>query len=618
MSFANRAWRVLVAIKDGLALLFLLLFFWVLYMLLTGSPNAASVRDGALLLKLDGTIVEQPVELSPADVLGGGPPPPNQLRLSDLVYGIEAAATNDSVKALVLDFEGFGGGGQASLSRIGAAILKVRSAGKPVLAHSTGYFDDSYMLAAHASEIWLDPMGQAILQGPGGTRPYFKGLADKLGVNVHVYRVGTYKSAVEPFTRDSASPEAKAADQALVDTLWEDWKSRVQQARPKAQIAAVTADPMSKGNNLAEAARSFGLVDRLGDTTQFAARVAELVGREEGERADHFNATPFADFLAANPAPTGGAKIGILTVAGPIVDGRASSGVAGGDTLSDLVLDALKEKKLNALVVRVDSPGGSAFASEKIRQAILTAKAQKLPVVVSMGDVAASGGYWVAMTGDKVFAEPSTITGSIGVFSVLPTLERTLGQYGITGDGVATTPLSGQPDILRGTNAEVDKIFQGGVEDIYGRFTRLVAASRKMDVKRVDEIGQGRVWAGGTARQLGLIDAFGSLDDAVAEAARLIQAKPDTVERVYLEPGPSLLGTLFSGLSSDNRASIPVDAYSRMAQRQSALLLSGLYDAGMILHGPAIQVRCLACPTVVRHPPTRSAWAIMKEKLFDD
>ncbi len=616
MSFAMRAWRVLVAIKDGLALLFLLLFFWLLYTVLTGSPNAAAVKEGALLLRLDGVVVEQPVEPTPTEVLGGSETGPAQMRLRDLVHGIEAAASDDNVKALVLDFGGFMGGGYASLARLGDAIGKVRKAGKPVLAHSTSYFDDSYQLAAHASEIWLDPYGQAILQGPGGSQPYFKGLADRLGVNVHVYRVGTYKSAIEPFTRTEASPEAKAANQALADTLWEEWKTRVQRARPKAQLAGVIADPLSKSSNLADAALGFGLVDKLGDSTAFGQRVATLVGREDDDRADAFNATEFDAFLAANPPQTGGDKIGVLTVAGTIVDGEAPSGTAGGDTIANLLLDALATDELKALVVRIDSGGGSVGASEKIRQAVLAAKAKKLPVVFSMGDVAASGGYWVAMTGDRVLAEPSTITGSIGVFSVFPTLERTLGQYGVTSDGVATTPLSGQPDILGGTNAEVDRIFQGGVEDIYRRFTGLVAASRKMDVKRVDELGQGRVWAGGTARQLGLIDGFGSLDDAVAEAARLIQAKPDSVERVYLEPEPTFLGSLVNSLIGGVQSSAATDGYSKMVQRRNNLLVSGLYDASFILHGPAIQVRCLACPANVRPVPVDKVRILLKEKVF--
>jgi protease IV len=616
MSFAKRAWRVLVAIKDGLALLFLLLFFWLLYSVLTGSPNAAAVKDGALLLRLDGVVVEQPVEVSPADLLSGTNAGPAQMRLRDLVHGIEAAATDKKVKALVLDFSGFLGGGQASLARVADAIGKVRKAGKPVLAHSTSYFDDSYQLAANASEIWLDPLGQAILQGPGGSQPYFKGLADRLGVNVHVYRVGTYKSAIEPFTRTNASPEAKAANQVLADTLWEEWKTKVQRARPKAQLAGVITDPLSKGSNLSEAALGFGLVDRLGDSTAFGKRVAELVGREDDDRPDAFNATEFDAFLAANPPSTGGDKIGVLTIAGTIVDGEAPSGTAGGDTIANLVLDALTSKELKALVVRIDSGGGSVGASEKIRQAILAAKGQKLPVVFSMGDVAASGGYWVAMTGDRVFAEPSTITGSIGVFSVFPTLERTLAQYGVTGDGVSTTPLSGQPDILRGTNEAVDRILQGGVEDIYRRFTGLVSVSRKMDVKRVDELGQGRVWAGGTARQLGLVDSFGSLDDAVAEAARLIQAKPEAIERVYLEPEPSFIGGLINSLIGGVHSDSATDGYSRMGQRQSNLLISGLYDAGSILHGPAIQVRCLACPAKVRSVPADRVRSLLKEKVF--
>jgi protease IV len=620
VSFAARAWRILVAIKDGLALLFLLIFFWLLYLVLTASPNAAKVREGALLLKMDGVVVEQPVEVSPRDALTGSLPDQRQMRLRDIVHGLETAAKDSDVKALVVDLSNFSGGGQSSLMRIGEAIAGVRKAGKPVFAFANGYFDDAYLLAANASEIWIDPMGQTVLQGPGGSRPYLKGLADRLGVNVHVYKVGTYKSAVEPFIRDGASPEARTANQALVDALWADWQDKVQRARPKAQLKAILADPMmgvdANGGDLAKAAVASGMVDKIGDGTAFGKHVAALVGREDDDRADAFNATTFDDYVAANPEPTKGDKIGIVTVAGEIVDGHAPLGMAGGDTISDLVLDALAKKELKALVVRIDSPGGSAFASEKIRRAFLEAKAQKLPVVISMGDVAASGGYWVAMTGDRVFAEPSTITGSIGVFAIFPTFEKTAAQYGVTSDGVSTTSLSGQPNVLSGTNATVDRFFQTGVEDIYRRFTTMVAGARRLDVKRVDAIGQGRVWDGGTARQIGLVDAFGSLDDAVAEAAKLAKIDPNRVERVYLESERSFFGNILTGLFGGAQAKAAPDLYTRLAQQNRAFAATGLYDAARILHGPAVQVRCLGCPTTLPKAEGRSFFALLNEKVF--
>jgi protease IV len=615
-----RIWRLLIATKDMLALLFLLLFFAVLFMLLASAPNGGAVKEGALVLRLNGAVVEQRETVSPRDLLSGNLPSSAQMQLRDIIHGLTRAATDEKVKALVLDFDGFSGAGQASLTRMGEAIAAVKKAGKPVLSFASAYGDDSYFLAAHGSEIWMEAMGQAVLQGPGGSRPYFKGLSDRLGVNVRVYRVGTYKSAIEPFTRDSQSPEAKAASQALADSLWADWQDRVSRARPQAKLNAVIGDPSvgiaASGGDMGKAAVAAGMVDHLGDAIAFGKRVSEIVGREEEDRADGYNATEFEDYLAANPPKTKGAKIGILPIAGEIVDGSAPAGMTGGDTAASLILDALADDQMKALVVRIDSPGGSAMASEKIRIALMAAKEKKIPVVISMGDVAASGGYWVAMAGDRIFAEPSTITGSIGVFAIFPTLENTLAKAGIKGDGVRTTPLSGQPDILQGTNLETDALFQAGVNDIYKRFTALVASARKLPVARVDEIGQGRVWAGGTARQLGLVDAFGSLDDAVDEAARRANVDPGDVARTYLEAEPSFLGRLLGGMFGVRQAAAPVDIFTQLVRKEQSLFMTGLYDGSRIVTGPAIQVRCMGCRPSHFAPTDQSWLGLLKEKVF--
>ncbi|MEN9289271.1 MAG: hypothetical protein RL317_894, partial [Pseudomonadota bacterium] len=311
---------------------------------------------------------------------------------------------------------------------------------------------------------------------------------------------------------------------------------------------------------------------------------------------DGFKGTDYADYLAAHPVP-GGSEIGVVTVAGEIVDGEAPAGTSGGDTISRIILDAVAQKNLKALVVRVDSPGGSAIASEKIRQSLLVAKKADLPVIVSMGNVAASGGYWIASAGDRIFAEPATITGSIGVFGIVPTFEKTLAKWGVTADGVTTTPLSGQPDVLRGTNAVADQLIQSGVNEIYRRFTRLVSEQRRIPMARVEEIAQGRVWDGGTARQIGLVDSFGSLDDAIAEAAKRAKLDPKSVRPVYLDRMPSwfeLYAERFTGANEES--SLPRDAYSQLVQRQQVKLAAAMIEASNVAKGPAVQVRCLSCP----------------------
>lgn len=608
MRFVKGAWRVLIGIKDALVLIAMLLFFGALYAFMSSSPNPAGGKDGALLIALNGPIVEQPTAVSPADALLATGPVGREYRLADVLHALDRAATDDAIKTVVLDLDIFAGAGQVALENVGEKLDKVKAAKKPVLAFATGYFDDSYLLAAHASEVWLDPMGAALIAGPGGTQPYFKGLIDRLGVNVKVYRVGKFKSFVEPYTLTGASPEAKAANQALADALWSNWQADVSKARPKAQLATYTTDPRAAiagaNGNLANAALAAGMVDRIGDRVAFGKRVAELAGRDDEAPPGEFNYRTLKQYVAKNPPRTGGNVIGIATVAGSIVDGEAPSGTAGGGTISKLITRGLAENDLKALVLRVDSPGGSALAAEEIRQALAQAKAKGLPVVVSMGNVAASGGYWVAMGANKVFAEPSTVTGSIGVFGIIPTFENTLGRYGVTTDGVQTTPLSGQPDILGGTNPETDGLIQAGVEDIYTRFLALVSASRKMPIERVNEVAQGRVWDGGTARQLGLVDAFGSLDEAVAEAARLAKVEVGSTSRLYLQEQPDWITSFFLAEEEED-AQARTDIFTRLVRRQQAFVLAGLADAQVLLGGPAVQARCLSCPAVPRAIPAK-------------
>lgn len=605
MKFVKGAWKVLVGVKDALVLLFMLLFFGALYMVMSSNPNPGGGKDGALYLSLDGPVVEQAETLDPRDLLFAQAPISRQYELSDILQALKAAEKDDGIKAVVLDLSRFPGGGQVSMENIGAALDRVKAAKKPVLVHSMGYSDDAYMLAAHASEVWLDPMGAVMFAGPGGTRPYFKGLIDRFGVNVHVYRVGKFKSFVEPYVLNQQSPEAKSADQALVDAVWGEWQANIAKARPNTQIASYVADPTvalkAAGGSLAKAALAAKLVDKLGDRTAFGRRVAEIVGSDKSGPAGNFNHREFADYVAAHPAPMGRNGIGIVTVAGEIVDGNAPPGTAGGETISNLIKRGLADNNLKALVVRVDSPGGSALASEQIRLALDEAKAKGLPIVVSMANVAASGGYWVTTNADKVFAEPSTVTGSIGVFGIIPTFENTLAKYGVNGDGVRTTPLSGQPDIIGGTNETTDALLQAGVEDIYGRFLTLVSTSRKLPLEKVSEIAQGRVWDGGSARQLGLVDAFGSLDEAVAEAARLAKVDPADVARVYLEPKAGFWASFFGNEETGTDSQQPADAFSMLLRRQQSLLIAGLADAKAMVEGPAIQVRCLECP-----PPARA------------
>jgi protease-4 len=617
MRFLGKVWRLLVGVKDGLVLIFMLLFFGMLYAVLSANPHAGGASEGALVLKLDGSIAEQPVEPSAFDLFGGSPVT-REYRLRDIVNALDTAATDDRVQAVVLDLDSFLGGGQAALSDVATAIDRVRKAEKPVIAYATGYTDSGYQLASHASEIWLNPMGAVLITGRGGTNLYFKGLLDKLGVTANVYRVGTYKSAVEPYIRTDMSPESREAARALAGALWENWQQEVRRARPKAQLANYVMQPAERiaanGGDMAKAAMAAGLVDKIGDRTAFGKRVAEIVGAEDEKLPGSFKGIKLDAWVADNPSSHAGGEIGVLTIAGEIVDGEAGPGTAGAETIVENLQKGLKEKELKALVLRVDSPGGSTFASERIRQAVLDAKSRGLPIVVSMGSVAASGGYWVSMPADHIFAEPETITGSIGVFGVLPSFQGTLEKLGVGADGVQTTPLSGEPDLLRGPSAVASRLIQLSVENTYRRFIALVSASRKLQPDRVNQIAQGRVWDGGTARQLGLVDGFGSLDAAIAEAARRAKLDPEEARAVYLEPEPEFLDRLFSGMAQDTEAEPQArDAFGLVSRGAETMLMRGLLDAKKILAGPAIQARCLECPASAsplrkKEKATLSAW----------
>ncbi len=597
MKLVRGAWKLLVGIKDALVLVAMLLFFAAIFAALNARQRPATIGDGALVLELDGPIVEQPEEV-PLTALLSGQRIGKQYRLRDVLRAIDTARDDDRVKAIVVDLDRFGGGYPAVLGEVQAALLRARTAGKPVLVYATAYTDGAYRIASAGSEIWTNTLGGTMFAGPGGNQLFYKGLIDKLGINAHVYRVGKFKSAVEPYTRTDQSPAAREASQALYGALFDQWREAVSTARPRAQLAPWLTNPaqliaQARGD-VSRANLATGLVDKLGDRVAFNRRVAQLAGGDEKKPAGWFRTIGYDAYVAANPVPAKG-KIGVLTIAGEIVDGEGGPGKAAGDTVSKLLYDGLAENDLKALVVRVDSPGGSVMASEKIRLAIMEAKRRGLPIVVSMGGLAASGGYWVSTPADVIFAEPGTITGSIGIFGIIPTFENTLAKIGLSTDGVKTTPLSGQPDVLGGTTPALDSIVQAGIEHGYLQFLTRVSQSRKLPIARVDEIGQGRVWIGGVAHQLKLVDRFGGLDDALREAAK--RAKLDDAQPVWLEKKPGFTAQIAQQISNqdDDDAGAPADALSRLTWQRQQAFAAALGDAKRMLTGAAVRVQCLEC-----------------------
>jgi protease IV len=620
MIFARKVWHLLVGIKDGMVLLFMLLFFGLLYVSLTGRPSAGQVHDGALLLKLDGAMVEEPSVIDPVELLLSQQAPMKEYRARDVAHAIRTAAGDDRIKAVVLDLSRFSGGGLVHMQELGAALDTVRAAKKPVLAFAVGYADDGMLLAAHASEVWVDPLGGAFVTGPGGNNLYFGKLLEKLKITAHVYKVGTYKDFVEPFLRNEQSEPSKAARRALYASIWDAWKADVAKARPKADIASVTADPVgwlkAAQGNAAEASKAAGLVDRIGNRTDFGTRVAEIVGKDPLDTLPgKFAHTNYKTWLAANAPETPGDAIPVITVAGDIVDGKAGPGTAGGDRIAKLIDEATADDA-PALVLRVDSPGGSVMASEAIRTALERFRAGgKKKVTVSMANLAASGGYWVSTPAARIFAEPATITGSIGIFAVIPSFERALADYGVNGDGVRTTPLSGQPDLLTGFTPEVDAMLQSNIESGYARFIDLVAKARGKTPEQVDQIAQGRVWDGGTARQNGLVDQFGGLDDALAYAAKQAGLADGAWHPEFKGQDANPYGQLLSALTGEEEDSAPTEARDFVgiaASQQRALIGQAMGGVERLLGARGAQAYCLECPAPVRsNPSARSEQGII-------
>jgi len=610
MEFAKNVWKLLVGIKDGMVLVAMLLFFMVLCAVLTARAPETHERSGALLIRLNGALVEEKSDADPVGALLSGGGVASETRERDVLRALRGAVDDNNVKAVVIDLSRFAGGGLVHLEEVGAAMDAVRAAHKPVLVYGFALEDGGTLLAAHASDAWIDPMGGAFLPGPGGYRLYYGALLDRLKITAHIFRVGTYKDYVEPYFRNGPSEPSRAASKALYDTIWANLKDNIARARPHAKIDQVTKDPAgwfkAAGGDGAKAALAAGLIDHIGTWAEFGAHVATIVGEDDSdEKPGSFAHTGLAAYLSAHPVSTSGKAIGVVTVAGEIVDGKAGPGTAGGERIAALIDRALANDDLSALVVRVDSPGGSVTGAEAIRLAILRAKAKGLPVVISMANVAASGGYWVATPGAKIFAQPGTVTGSIGIFAVIPSFEKLLASYGVTGDGYRTTPISGQPDPTTGLTPEVEAMLQAGIENGYARFVGLVAASRHKTAAQVDNIAQGRVWDGGTAHQLGLVDQFGGLDDAMEEAATAAHLKAGEWHEEELRTPPKRpLGKLLAALKGDNdddamgeEEATARDWVGLVTQRQRAGLARAVGDAARMLGGQnaGAKAYCLEC-----------------------
>jgi len=539
------AWRALdFARRLTLNLVFLLIVILVVAAI-SSSEKPLLPSGVALLIAPQGELVEErsgdPVDRAIGSSFDDREP---ETVLRDMLEAIDHAATDDRIEALVLDLDGLWSGGLPKLQELAAAVDRFRASGKKVVAYSGGYSQEQYLIAAHADEVLMDPQGLVLLEGYGSWHLYYKDAIDKLAITWNVFRVGEYKSFVEPFTRIDMSPEAKAANAEWLGALWQAYQADVVAARELPDdavakyVAGMAAAAAAAGGDLAKVALDAGLVDRLVTRDEVRQRMVELVGADED--ADEFDQVDAREYLRAirterhlSSGPSD--KIAVVVAAGEIVDGERPPGSVGGESTARLIRKARRDDSVKAIVLRVDSPGGSQYASEYIRRELELARADGLPVVVSMSSVAASGGYWIALAADEVWASPSTVTGSIGIFGMFPTFERTLAKIGVSSDGVGTTPYSDalRPD--RPMRDEVRKIFQLSVEHGYAEFIGKVAEARGMERTEVDGIARGRVWIGARAKELGLVDQLGSFHDAIAAAAARAELEPDDYRVEWIE-----------------------------------------------------------------------------------
>ena len=583
-SASNPFWRFLVGVGKVINFVnhlvfnvFMLLFLLVLFALLAIMMAAKSGSGGggltpvldktALVLDLDGTLVEQytsaPISRAIAQA-SGGRDAGREIQLRDVVQALEIAKDDDHIGRVVLRADGFRVAGFAAMRELGAALRDFRASGKPVVAYGTMMEQKGYYLAAQADQVYLDPDGGILLEGLGRYRLYYRqGLQDKLGVDVHLFRVGEYKSAAEPYILDAASPESREADLFWMNDLWQRYLADVAQARklPVAQLTTMVNDLPARvhaaNGDLAQLALDAGLVDGLKTREEFEAMVGKQGAWDED--AHSFRQVGLYPYLLQRRTGRGGlldrrGEVAVVVAQGEITDGDQPPGTVGGESTSALIRQAREDDHVKALVLRVDSPGGGVMPSELIRREVALTRAAGKPVVVSMGNVAASGGYWISMNADRILADPSTITGSIGIFGLWMSAPRALDKIGVHSDGVGTTPLAGAFDPTRPLDPNVGTVIQAVIEHGYSQFIGKVARARDSEPAKVDAIARGRVWSGAQAKERGLVDELGGLREAQAEAARLAKLGKD-YDVQYIEKPLSAIEQIFLDMSRSARLS---------------------------------------------------------------
>ena len=558
MNFTRRL--ILNLLFFGLLLLMLVLF---LVAVGKGRSGVTPLHERTtLVIAPEGRLVEQfstdPISRALARALGDTSA--EEIQLRDLLRAIEAAKGDERIERVLLQVDNLQPSGMASMREVAAALGQLRASGKQVVAFGEGIGQGQYLLAAQADEIYLDPMGSLMLEGLARYRQYFRAaLQDKLGVDVHLFRVGEFKSAAEPYILDAASPEAKEADLYWMNDVWQRYLADVGAARKldpaqlAVQVDALPEGIEAAGGDIARHAMAMKLVDGLKTREEVDQLLAER-GMADADDEHGFRSVSLDGYLAhldSKRLPIDRRpQVAVVVAEGEISGGEQPAGRVGGVSTSALLRQARDDEQVKAVVLRVDSPGGEVFASEQIRREVEQLKAAGKPVVVSMGDLAASGGYWISMNADRIYADPSTITGSIGIFGMFPNFTRTLDKIGVHTDGVSTTRFAGAFDVTRPLDPEVGRVVQAVINKGYADFTGKVAAARGKPVEQVDEIARGRVWSGAHAKERGLVDELGSFGDAVADAAGRAELEQDGYGVVYIDKPATPFAQFLAGFAS--------------------------------------------------------------------
>ncbi|WP_104028517.1 signal peptide peptidase SppA [Vibrio jasicida] len=582
-------WKAITFVRLALVNLIFLVMIAVFYFAFTYTGEGQPVidKESALVMNLSGPIVEQRRYVNPMDSIAGsvlGNEIPKENVLFDIVDTIRYAKDDPKVSGLVLALRDMPETNLTKLRYIAKALNEFKASGKPVYAVGDFYNQSQYYLASYADKVFLAPDGGVLIKGYSSYSMYYKTLLEKLDVSTHVFRVGTYKSAIEPFIRDDMSDAAKESATRWITQLWSAFVDDVATNRnidAKAlnpTMEELLAEMKSVDGDIAQLAVKMGLVDELATRQD----VRKLFAKEFGsDGKDSYNAIGYYDYLATMRPKLNLAEndIAVVVASGAIMDGQQPRGTVGGDTVASLLRQARNDDKVKAVVLRVDSPGGSAFASEVIRNEVEALKEVGKPVVVSMSSLAASGGYWISMSADKIVAQPTTLTGSIGIFSVITTFEKGFNKLGISTDGVGTSPFSGD-GITTGLSAGASEAFQLGIEHGYKRFISLVGSNRDMSPEEVDKVAQGRVWTGQDALSFGLVDQMGDFDDAVKLAAKL--AEVENYEIYWVEEPLSPTEQFVQEFMNQVKVSLGIDATSFLPKSLQPVAQQFEQDASML------------------------------------